>query len=230
MEQNNIKGIITTKEQKLIEDLYKEPNVQEFISNLKVFSLKYLAAMNETETKMKILNEDFKARYHRSPIEHIESRIKTPESLLKKMLRNEVPFTLKDLEENIFDIAGVRVICSFQSDIFDLVNMIRKNKEIEILKEKDYVNNPKQSGYRSYHMILKVPIYLTTGPEKVIVELQIRTMAMDFWASLEHKIKYKYDGIIPEGVKEELVECAETIAEADSKMMHLKERVRDFNR
>ena len=131
--------------------------------------------------------------------------------------------------ENIFDIAGVRVICSYQSDIFNLVEMIRNNKEIEIIREKDYINNPKPSGYRSYHMILKVPIYLTTGPEKVIVELQIRTMAMDFWASLEHKIKYKYDGIIPDSVRNELIECANTIADADLKMMHLSNKVIDYN-
>ena len=228
MEDNNLKGLITTKEQTIISNLYRDRNIQEFITDLRVFSLKYMAAMEEVETKLEILNEDYKARYNRSPIEHIETRLKTPESLLKKMYRNGVPFTLKDLEENIFDIAGVRIICSFKSDIFTLIDVIKKNKNFTVIKEKDYVNNPKNSGYRSYHLILKVPIYLTSGEEEVFVELQIRTMGMDFWASLEHKIKYKYDGYIPEDVKKELVEYADIISKADEKMMDLNDKVQIF--
>ena len=224
-----IKGVITKSEKKLLEELLQDPNIQKFKTDLKSFTLKYMAAMKETETKLSILNDDFKARYNRSPIEQIETRLKTPESLIKKMLRNDIPLTLDSLENNIFDIAGVRVVCSFISDIFTIVNMIEDNEDIVVLKKKDYITNPKASGYRSFHMILKVPVYLTTGREEVIVELQIRTMAMDFWASLEHKIKYKYDGIIPENVQAELVDCANTIAESDKKMMHLSNYVKHLN-
>lgn len=226
---NNIKGVITSTEKKMIEDLSKEEKMQVFISELKTFYLKYTAAMNETATKIEILNEDFKTRYNHSPIEHIETRIKEPESLIKKMLRNNVPFDLSILENQIYDIAGVRVVCSFIQDIYAIVEMIQDNEEITIIKTKDYIKNPKPSGYRSFHMILKVPVYLTTGKEYVYVELQIRTMAMDFWASLEHRIKYKYDGIIPEDVQEELIQCAETISQADKQMMHLHNKVKEVN-
>ena len=173
---NNIKGVITSTEKKMIEDLSKEERMQVFISELKTFYLKYTAAMNETATKIEILNEDFKTRYNHSPIEHIETRIKEPESLIKKMLRNNVPFDLSILENQIYDIAGVRVVCSFIQDIYAIVEMIQDNEEITIIKTKDYIKNPKPSGYRSFHMILKVPVYLTTGKEYVYVELQIRTM------------------------------------------------------
>lgn len=223
------KGVITSTEKKLIDDLFKETKFKNFVKDLKIFTLKYSAAMNETETKLKILNEDFKTRYNRSPIEHIESRLKNPESLIKKMLRNNIPITLDSVQKNIFDIAGIRVVCSFVSDIYTIIKMIEDNEEFTIIKKKDYINNPKESGYRSYHMIVQLPIYLTTGKENVIVEIQIRTMAMDFWASLEHKIKYKYDGIIPNEVKQELVECANSIAETDAKMMKLNEMVLNAN-
>lgn len=220
-----IKGVITSTEKKLIQDLYKEEKIQNFIKDLKFFTLKYSAAMNETVTKLKILNEDFETRYKRSPIENIENRIKTPESLIKKMIRNDVAFNFDDLQDNIYDIAGVRVICSFVSDVYTIVKMIEDNDEFTVIRKKDYIQNPKPSGYRSLHLIVKVPVYLTTGKEDVYVEIQIRTMAMDFWASLEHKIKYKYDGTVPQEVLDELVECADSIAEADEKMMKLGQMV-----
>ena len=222
-------GVITPTERKIINDLYKNEHVQNFIRDLKIFNLKYTAAMRETETKISILNEDFKTCYNRSPIEHIESRIKTPESLIKKMLRNNLPLKISEIDGKIYDIAGVRVVCSFVSDVDVIVNMIRDDPEIEVVMEKDYITNPKPSGYRSFHMILKVPVYLTTGLEHVFVEVQIRTMAMDFWASLEHKIKYKYDGEIPEDVANELIECANAMAQADEQMLKLSNRVHDYN-
>ena len=222
-------GIITPSEKKIIEDLCKDDSVQEFIRELKMFNLKYVAAMKETERKISILNEDFKIRYNRSPIEQIESRIKTPESLIKKLRRNNLPISINSIENNIFDIAGIRVICSFVSDIDIIIKMISDDPEIEVIREKDYISKPKPSGYRSYHMILKVPVYLTTGVEYVVVELQIRTMAMDFWASLEHEIKYKYDGLIPEDVCKELIECSDAMADADERMMKLSNKVHNFN-
>lgn len=224
------KGIITTNEYRIIEDLHKDPQVKKFISDFKTFQLKYLAAMEETVTKIKILNEDFKMRYKHSPIDNIESRIKSIDSLIAKMIKDNVPFNIQSLETSIFDIAGVRIICSFISDIFNIAKMIQDNEDIEVLMIKDYVTKPKKSGYRSYHMILKVPVYLTTGREEVIVELQIRTMAMDFWASLEHQIKYKYEGIIPDEVEQELIDCSDSIYESDIKMMKLNETIQNANK
>ncbi len=224
-----LKGIITRKEQEIVKKLYEKDDIQEFLSELKELSLKYSAAMHETETKLNILNEDLKIRNGHSCIEHIETRMKSPESILKKMLRNNYPFTIDSMKENVRDIAGVRIICSFKSDIFELVKLIKSIDDFEIVREKDYVTNPKPSGYRSYHIIAKVPIQLSTGKEKVFVEIQIRTIAMDFWASLEHQINYKYDGIVPLEVRKELVECADTVAEADIKMMNLSEKVRNLD-
>lgn len=229
LENPVLKGIITRKEQEFIKKLYEKDDIQEFLSELKELSLKYSAAMHETETKLNILNEDLKIRYGHSCIEHIETRMKSPESILKKMLRNNYPFTIDSMAENIRDIAGVRIICSFKSDIFELVKLIKSIDDFEIVREKDYVSNPKPSGYRSYHIIAKVPISLSTGKEKVFVEIQIRTIAMDFWASLEHQINYKYDGIVPQDVRKELIECADTVAEADIKMMNLSEKVRNLD-
>ena len=223
--KSNLKGIITSEEKSFIKEISEKYEVKGFLKNLDIFLLKYKAAMQETVTKLNILNEDFRTRYNRSPIENIVSRIKTPESLIKKMLRNDVNFNFDELEKNIFDIAGVRIICSFVSDIYIIAEMIEQNDEFEIVKVKNYVDNPKKSVYRSYHIIVKVPIYLTTGKEYVNVENQIRTMAMNFWASLEHKIKYKYDGNIPIDVQLELVECAKSISDADNKMMNLNDKV-----
>lgn len=226
----NIKGAITTKEQELIKNLYKEKYVQDFVEELKIFNLKYIAAMKETETKINVLNEDYKIRRNYSPIETIKIRLKTNESLIKKMLRNDIKFNTEEVEKKIFDIAGVRIICSFISDIFDIVDIIKKNEEFTVIKEKDYINHPKPSGYRSYHLIVRVPVHLTTGKEEINVEIQIRTMAMDFWASLEHKIKYKYDGYIPEEVKAELIDCANRIAESDAQMMMLNNKIKNINK
>lgn len=226
---STLKGIATRSEKKIIENLYQEKNVKKFLKDFELFHLKYLAAMKEVETKIHVLNEDFSVRYNHSPIERIESRIKTPESLMKKMMRNKINFDINNIENNIFDIAGVRIVCSFISDIYTIIHMIKMNDEIEIVREKDYINHPKESGYRSYHMIVKIPVFLTTGKENVIVEVQIRTMAMDFWASLEHKIKYKYDGIIPDDVKKELVGCSNAICNADEQMMVLNEKVKNAN-
>lgn len=224
-----MKGVITTKEKEKIKNMMENENFIEFIKVLPEFELKYLAAMREIETKMKILNEDFKTRYNRSPIDNIESRLKSNESLVKKMMRNNVAFSIDAVEQNIFDIAGVRIICPFISDIYSLAEIISQNEEITIIRIKDYIKEPKESGYRSYHMIVQIPVYLTTGREDVNVEIQLRTMAMDFWSSLEHKIKYKYDGLIPDDVKIELVECADSIAKNDEAMMLLDKKVQQVN-
>ena len=203
--------------------------IKKFEEEFKPFSLRYRAAMKETETKIRILNEDFKLRHNHNPIEYIETRVKSTESLMNKMIKYNIPFNIEDLKENIFDIAGIRIVCSFISDIYHLVDMIEQNEDITVINKKDYIANPKDSGYRSFHLIVKVPIFLTTGREEVYVEIQIRTIAMDFWASLEHKIRYKFKGIVPDLVLQELVACSETVAKTDSEMMRLNEIVKSVN-
>ncbi len=224
-----IKGTITPSEKKIISEILQDENLKDFIVDLRFLFLKYQAAMQEAETKIKILNDDFKLRYKHSPIEQIETRIKSLESLTKKMIRNQVPFDIDEVQKRIFDIAGVRIICSFISDIYHIKEMLEQNQEIKIIKIKDYVENPKPSGYRSLHMIVSIPVYLTTGKEDVIVEIQIRTMAMDYWASLEHKIQYKCDGVIPDDIRENLLSCSKSIAETDFKMMELNDFMCQFN-
>ena len=201
-----------------------------FIQDIKLLTLKYLSAIKEIETKIDILSEDFRLKTGTSPIEHVSSRVKTPESIVEKMKRNNVfSLNVQDMENNILDIAGVRITCSFIDDIYKIVDILENSEDLEIVKSKDYIKNPKESGYRSYHLIVKVPIHLTTGIEKVNVEIQIRTMAMDFWASLEHKIQYKYNGTIPKNIVNDLWECSQMAFEMDKKMLELQRKVIDIN-
>lgn len=224
-----IKGSITPSERKVISEVLQDENLKDFLLESRFLFLKYQAAMQEAETKIKILNDDFKLRYKHSPIEQIETRVKTLESLTKKMIRNQVPFDIEEVQKRIFDIAGVRIICSFISDIYHIKEMLEKNQEMKIIRIKDYVENPKPSGYRSLHMIVSIPVYLTIGREEVAVEIQIRTMAMDYWASLEHKIQYKCDGVIPDDIRENLLTCSKSIADTDLKMMELNDFMQQFN-
>ena len=224
-----MKGIITQHEKEIIEQLKDDEEVKAFIKEYEYITFKYESAMQETETKLKILSNDYKKTEGHSPIESIETRLKSPESLIKKMIRNSIPFNFEEVQNKLFDIAGVRVVCSFISDIYDIVEMIEKNDDITVVRKKDYVANPKPSGYRSVHLIVKIPIYLTTGREYIFVEIQIRTIAMDFWATLEHKMNYKFDGNVPEYVRRELIECANISNETDTRMMHLNEMVKQAN-
>lgn len=187
----------------------------------------YRCATMEIETKFKVLNEQFSLRYDRNPIESIKTRIKSLESILKKMRKKDIPFTITAMEENIRDIAGVRVVCSFQDDIYMLAECLLGQDDIRLLERKDYIQNPKPSGYRSLHLIVEVPIFLQNEKRPMKVEVQLRTIAMDFWASLEHKLRYKK--YIPDDEAEilarELTECAETSAALDKKMQEIRKRI-----
>lgn len=200
-----------------------------FLHDLQFAELQYEAGIKEVETKIEILKKDFQLRYNYNPIEHITSRVKAQESLLSKMIKNGISLNINDVKERVQDIAGVRVVCSFVSDIYKIVNMIKNNTDFIVVKEKDYIQNPKESGYKSYHIIVKVPVYLTSGMDNVMVEIQIRTMAMDFWATLEHKIKYKYSGYIPEDIKQDLLDCSKIAGELDTKMLLLKRTIEEGN-
>lgn len=197
----------------------------EGVDSWKEAMLDYNSALKQIETKLSILNDEFQHIHRYNPIEHIKARIKTPESIVKKLRRYGLEFTLDNMEEAVNDIAGVRITCSFTSDIFRLADMIRDQKDIKVLSTKDYITTPKASGYRSYHMIVSVPVYFSDRIKEVKVEIQIRTVAMDFWASLEHKIHYKFEGNAPQHIKDELIECSKMIADLDAKMLSLNEEI-----
>ncbi len=195
------------------------------IDSWKEVNLIYNAALRQVQTKMEILNEEFQHVHQYNPIEHIKARIKTPESIVKKLRRHGLESTIENMVNEINDIAGVRIICSFTSDIYRVADMIRNQKDIKVMAVKDYITYPKTSGYRSYHMIVTVPVYLSDRIVDTKVEIQIRTVAMDFWASLEHKIHYKFEGDAPEHIRTELVECARMVADLDSRMLMLNDEI-----
>lgn len=187
--------------------------------------LLYNSALKEMTTKVDILNDEFQHVHQYNPIEYVKSRIKKPESIVKKLKRYGYPDGIEDMVTHINDIAGLRIVCSFTSDIYRLADMIGRQNDIVIISTKDYIKNPKPSGYRSYHMIVSVPIFLSDKVVNTPVEVQIRTLAMDFWASLEHKIQYKFEGNIPEQISTDLWECSGIINMLDQKMLSLNEAV-----
>ena len=195
------------------------------VDSWKEVTLIYNAALRQMETKMEILNDEFQHVHQYNPIEHIKARIKTPESIVKKLKRNGYESTIENMVKYINDIAGIRIICSFTSDIYRIADMIREQKDIKVLAVKDYITYPKASGYKSYHMIVTVPVYLSDRIVDTKVEVQIRTVAMDFWASLEHKIHYKFEGDAPEHIKTELIECAKLVSDLDARMLSLNEEI-----
>ena len=192
--------------------------------------LVYNAALRQIETKMEILNDEVQHVHQYNPIEDIKSRIKTPESTEKKMKRKGYESTIDNMVKYINDIAGIRIICSFTSDIYRIADMISEQRDIRVLAVKDYITYPKASGYKSYHMIVTVPVYLSDRIVDTKVEMQIRTVAMDFWASLEHKIHYKFEGDAPEHIRSELVECAKMVSDLDARMLSLNEEILAISR
>lgn len=197
----------------------------EGIDSWKEVTLIYNAALKMIATKMEILNDEFQHVHRYNPIEHIKARIKTPESIVKKLKRHGYESTIDNMVKHINDIAGIRIICSFTSDIYRIAEMLRQQKDIQVVAIKDYITYPKASGYKSYHMIVTVPVYLSDRIVDTKVEIQIRTVAMDFWASLEHKIHYKFEGDAPEHIKSELVECAKLVSDLDIRMLSLNEEI-----
>ena len=226
--QNN-KVINTDRKDKgVIMDLRQADG--EGIDSWQEVTLVYNAALRQIETKMEILNDEFQHVHQYNPIEHIKARIKTPESIVKKLKRHNYESTIDNMVKYVNDIAGIRIICSFTSDIFGIAEMIREQKDIRVIAEKDYITYPKASGYKSYHMIVTVPVYLSDRIVDTKVEIQIRTVAMDFWASLEHKIHYKFEGDAPEHIRNELVECARLVADLDARMLSLNEEILELPR
>lgn len=189
----------------------------------------YNAALKEINTKIDILNDEFQHIYHYTPIEHIKSRIKTPTSIVNKLKKNGYETSVENMVKYVNDIAGIRIICSFTSDIYLIADMITKQSDLKVVSVKDYITHPKVSGYQSYHILVTVPIHLTQGIVDTIVEIQIRTIAQDFWASLEHKIYYKFEGNAPDYIRRELQECANIVSNLDQRMLSLNEKIQEFS-
>lgn len=191
-------------------------------------TLVYSSALKQINTKLEILNDEFQHVHQYNPIEHIKSRLKTPESIVKKLKKYGQESTIENMVAYVNDIAGIRVICSFTSDIYQIAEMISNQSDIKVIEVRDYIKNPKPSGYTSYHMLVTIPIYLSDRIVDTKVEIQIRTVAMDFWASLEHKINYKFEGNVPENIRNELVECAYMVSKLDDRMLLLNDEVQSF--
>lgn len=187
--------------------------------------MQYECAMLEIKTKLDVLNTELSLQKSRNPFETIKCRIKSPESILEKMKRNNIPLTVEDMEKNLNDIAGIRVICSFPDDIYMLADCLLAQDDIRLVARKDYIKKPKPNGYRSLHLIVEVPIFLTDEKKPMRVEVQFRTIAMDFWASLEHKMKYKKHIAKAESISNELFYCAELIAQLDGRMQQIREKI-----
>ena len=187
----------------------------------------YRCAIMEVETKFKVLDEQFSLEYDRNPIESIKSRLKSYESIIKKLKDRDLPFSLEAIQENIRDVAGIRVICSFPEDIYMLAECLLSQDDVKLIEKKDYIKNPKKSGYRSLHLIIEVPIFLRNEKKSMKVEVQLRTIAMDFWASLEHKLRYKknIDPKENEMLEKDLVECSEISAALDKRMEEIRDRI-----
>ena len=190
--------------------------------------LLYESAIKKFRTKVEILNDEFQQVHQYNPIEYIKTRVKTPESIVKKLKKNGYEISIPNMIEHCNDIAGVRIVCSFTSDIYQIAEMIGRQTDVTVVSIKDYIKNPKESGYKSYHMIVSVPIFMSDRVVDTKVEIQIRTIAMDFWASLEHKIYYKFEGNAPESISEGLRECARMVSALDARMLILNEEISKY--
>lgn len=199
--------------------------LNEGIDSWKTVIFLYNSALKEVGTKLEILNDEFLHVHQYNPIEYIKSRIKSAESIVKKLKRYGYESTIDNMVNYVNDIAGIRIVCSFTSDIYRMAEMIGKQNDLTVVSVKDYIKNPKESGYKSYHMLVTVPIFLSDRVVDTKVEIQIRTIAMDFWASLEHKIYYKFEGNAPEYISRDLQECAGIVSMLDAKMLSLNEAV-----
>ena len=187
----------------------------------------YSCAIREVKTKLEVLNDDLAIRNQRNPIQMIKSRVKKPTSILEKLKRRGYPITVQSVFENLYDVAGIRVICSFIDDIYLVAEMLARQDDVKVLILKDYIRCPKVNGYRSYHMIIEIPVFFSDRKKNMRVEVQIRTIAMDFWASLDHQMKYKKDLDESEEISEQLRECAEVIAQTDEKMQLIRRKIEE---
>lgn len=199
--------------------------VDEFFS----IQCRYQSAIREVQTKLEILDDEFQMKHSRNPIHHMQSRMKTIQSMMEKLKRKHVRVDMLSAVQNLTDIAGIRVVCYYIEDIYTIANLLISQDDIKVLKWRDYIKKPKPNGYRSLHLVVEVPVFLSEGRTPVPVEVQIRTIAMDFWASLEHSLRYKAVGDVPSDISDELAQTAETIAALDLRMQNIHDRVDKLN-
>lgn len=204
---------------------YSVEKLKELKIEISKFIMPYKFAIDEMNTKINILKEEFTHLHDYNPIEHVNSRLKSTESILKKVIRKNIDLSIESIRREMKDIAGVRIICSFRSDVYRIKKMIESQQDIKVLEVKDYFKHPKPNGYRSLHLIVKIPVFLSNRVEYTAVEIQIRTIAMDFWASLEHKIFYKYNKDVPQRIVDELKRTATIATELDIKMEQLNKEI-----
>ena len=191
-----------------------------------VGDVSYDSALKKLNTKIEILNNEFVNRYDHNPIEHIKSRLKTADSIVKKLKKDGCEVTIDNMMNHLSDIAGIRIICSFVDDIYEVAEMLVRQDDVTVIAIKDYIKNPKPNGYRSYHMIIEIPVFFSDSKKPIRVEVQIRTIAMDFWASLDHQLKYKKSFVDLNGeISGELKQCADVIAQTDNKMLEIRKRI-----
>ena len=195
--------------------------LQEFLTLQQVYD----AGIKEVRTKLEILDDEFRVKHDHNPIHHMEYRLKSVKSILGKLEKRGLEVSLESIVINLTDIAGVRVICNYVSDVYKIADLLIKQSDIKLIKKKDYIKHPKENGYRSLHLVVEIPIFLAEKVQPSPVEIQIRTIAMDFWASLEHHLRYKADNEVPDGVRDELIDCAKTISHLDYKMQGIHEEL-----
>lgn len=208
-------------------------DIDELMESTRPFAelmMRYRCAIREVQTKFEVLNEEFSIRYNRNPVEAIKTRLKSPRSIYEKMHRIQQMITVDNIRECLSDIAGIRIICSYPEDIYTLCDMFLAQDDIKLIRKKDYIADPKPNGYRSLHLIVEVPIFLTDAKEYVRAEVQFRTIAMDFWASLEHQLKYKKDIPYADEVAQELKDCADQIAYLDRRMEAIHRHIEELTK
>ena len=223
---NDLARELITMSNPIINTIYDQS--KEILSSLVEFKelmMMYKCAIKEIKTKFEVLNTEFNILYQRNPINFIGARLKRTASIIEKMRRKQIPFTIENIEEYINDVAGVRVICSYVDDIYTIAEALIQQDDIELIKKKDYIANPKPNGYRSLHLIVSVPVYFTEQKKNMKVEVQIRTIAMDSWASLEHQLRYKRPIADESEIAEQLKQCADLIAEIDSRMLGIRTKI-----
>ena len=208
-------------------EIMRNETLKEDVDSWETLMFLYNSALKEVGTKLDILNDEFVHIHKYNPIEYIKKRIKTPESIVKKLKRDGHESSIQNMLAYVNDIAGIRIVCSFTSDIYRIAGMIGNQNDLTVVSIKDYIKNPKASGYKSFHMHVTVPIFLSDRVVDTKVEIQIRTIAMDFWASLEHKIYYKFEGNAPDYISRDLQECAEIVSRLDRKMLQLNEAIQE---
>lgn len=198
---------------------------QRMVDDFFAIQCRYSAAIKEVQTKLEILDDEFQMKHRRNPIHHVESRLKSIQSMMEKLSRKHFAVSMQSAVENLNDIAGIRVICSYVQDVYTVARLLTTQDDVKLVEMRDYIRNPKPNGYRSLHLIVEIPVFLQAGRIMVPVEVQIRTIAMDFWASLEHSMRYKAAGKVPESICEELHEVGEDIAVLDQKMQSIHDRI-----